>query len=424
VVEYEVMRAAEIEFLAARQMDIQMLVSVTGLDEGRARQLMDIALELLVRGRDFDGAGPIEQSLRGFLATHQLGRKRSAIYEALAKTASARLRQYGGTVDQIFSTNSFDIYRALGRRTNLAMVLDASVAMPVLFGLAFGSAQSRYGVSALALKTACEAHSIQLVVPRVYLNEMAAHGQRALEKLDIYAALPDEARQSLRASENAYLSHYTHISESLQHRGGGALTLQEFLDFFGVKPGRSLQSIENRLQTLLDQHNIKILPTGLYDQEIRKAIVSEKPFDSKFVVDHDAVVATLLKNDDEKGFVLATWDRIMIGIMENLARVYADTPVRVIDFLSMAVGNSFEADQSYDLLATLLHVDDRLAERLAKRVEQIRSVEQAYKLDVFIREARQREGENWRLQADDLSPFVDEPASAHTPEISGGSSGR
>jgi hypothetical protein len=96
-------------------------------------------------------------------------------------------------------------------------------------------------------------------------------------------------------------------------------------------------------------------------------------------------------------------------VREDLARVYADTPARVIDFLSMAMRNSFETDQSYDLLATLLHVDERVAERLARRVEQIKSVEQAYKLDRFIREARHAQGEDWRLQAEHVAPFIDEP---------------
>src|SRR5260221_13221304 len=196
------MGAGQTESLAARELGVQRLGDVTGLRKRAAAQLLEIALELVVRDRDLDDVGPIEASLRNFLATHQLGRKRVAIFEALAGSSLARLRQYGRTVDRIFRTNSFDIYRDLGRRTEIAMVLDASVAMPVLFGLAFGAARSRYGIAALALKAACDAHNIRLVVPRAYLNEMAWHGQGALEKLEIYNALPAEARESLRASEN------------------------------------------------------------------------------------------------------------------------------------------------------------------------------------------------------------------------------
>lgn len=409
--ERAVMEAAQTEFLAARKLDVQRVVDVTGLNEVSAARLLDIALELLVRNRDPEGVGPIEESLKTFLAEHRLSPKRIAVFEALASSSLARLRQYGETVDQILATNSFDIYRALGRRTQIAMVLDASVAMPVLFGLAFRSAKSRYGIAALALKAGCDAHNIRLVVPRDYLNEMAAHGKGALEKLEIHDALPSEAREALRASENAYLSHYTHIAETVKSTGD-ELTLKHFLDFFGISAGRSLQSIENRIESLLDQHGIKVIRSGSYDKEIRIRIKNKKPGDPKIVVDHDAAVTTMLKNEQEKGFILATWDKVMIDLVEELARVYADKPTRVIDFLSMAEGQAVESNQSYELLATLLHMDERIAAPLARKIEEIRSVEQAYKLDQYVREARQREGESWQLQAEHVALLIEEPATA------------
>jgi hypothetical protein len=73
----------------------------------------------------------------------------------------------------------------------------------------------------------------------------------------------------------------------------------------------------------------------------------------------------------------------------GFARVYADTPVRVTDFLSMASGKDFECEQSYTMMATLLYIEERAGGRLAHKIEQIRSVEQAYKLDEFIRAARE-----------------------------------
>ena len=242
VTEREAMSAAETEFLVAVNADVKMLEAATGLSTADARKLLDLALELLVRNKDLNGSGPAEESLRNFMAEKDLNRKRIATFEALSKTASARLRQHGATIDQIFSANSFDIYRALGRRTNIVMLLDSSVAMPVIFGLEFGAVKSRYGVAALALKDACKAHNIRMMVPRCYLNEMAAHGHSALEKLEIYNSLPEEARSSLRSSGNAYLSHYTHIRESMQ-ASGNELALDEFLSHFGIVDGRPLNKV-------------------------------------------------------------------------------------------------------------------------------------------------------------------------------------
>ncbi|MCT5858585.1 hypothetical protein LZN24_33870, partial [Pseudomonas aeruginosa] len=84
--------------------------------------------------------------------------------------------------------------------------------------------------------------NIRMTVPRCYLNEMAAHGRNALEKLDVYNNLPEEARISLRASGNAYLSHYTHIHEVIRS-SGDELSLQEFLQHFGIADGRPLDKI-------------------------------------------------------------------------------------------------------------------------------------------------------------------------------------
>ena len=404
----EMMEAAETELLAARMADIATLVEVTGLNADDAGELLDIALALLIRRRDLNGAGPAEEQLRNFLASHQLSRRRAKIYDALAATSSARIRQHGQTLDRIFSTNSFDIYRALGRRTTVQLVLDASVAMPVLFGLSFGSSRSRYGVSALALRDACIAHGISMVVPNAYLNEMAYHGLvGALDFLDIYDALPKEAQTSLKASGNAYLSHFAHISETLKAQGED-LTLKEFLEYFGIMGGRPLYKVENRIRTILDGFGIKVIEDNKYDQEIRNRIVEEKRFEYKKVVDHDAIVVTMLKNDYTKGFVFATWDNVLIDLVQDLTRVYADTPARVVDFLSMAGGQEFEREESFELLSTLLHIDEKPAAKLASLIDKIESVDMAYKLDRIITEARAQKGEDWSLTPSDVAPLIDQ----------------
>lgn len=414
--EYATMSAAETEFLVAVNADVKMLAEATGLEIQDARKLLDLALELLVRNKDLNGTGPTEESLRNFMAEKGLSRKRTVTFEALSKTSSARLRQHGATIDKIFSANSFDIYRALGRRTDVVMLLDSSVAMPVIFGLEFGAVKSRYGVAALALKDACKAHNIRMMVPRCYLNEMASHGLNALEKLDIYNSLPDEARSSLRSSGNAYLSHYTHIRETMQ-ASGKALALDEFLAHFGVATGRSLNRVENKISSILDQHEITCLPDGRYDQIVFDTIFEKKKHEYKLLIEHDAIVCTTLKNDDQRGFILATWDKIIVDVVEDIARVMADTPVRVIDFLSMANGQSLESDQCFELLSSLLHIDEKLAQKLAEKVEQITSVEQSYKLQAFIEDARQRNGSHWTLKSEDVIPFLDTTqSSTHSPD--------
>lgn len=405
----EIMEAAETELLAARLADTAMLVEATGLSESDAGELLDIALELLIRSRDLNGIGPVEEQLRNFLASHGLSRRRNKIYEALAATSSARIRQHGQTISRMFSTSSFDIYRALGRRTTVQLILDASVAMPVLFGLSFGSSRSRYGVSALALRDACVAHGISMVVPNAYLNEMAYHGLvGALDRLEVHEALPSEAQNALKSSKNAYLSHYAHVAETLSAQGD-SLTLKEFLEHFGLVKGRPLHRVENRIRTLLDGFGITVTEDGRYDNQIHKKIVEAKPKENrKIVIDHDAIVVTALKNDVNKGFVFATWDNALIDLVQDITRVYADTPARVVDFLSMASGQEFEREESFELLSTLLHVDEKRAASVAALIDRITSVEMAYKLDRIVAEARAQKGEDWSLTPADFGPLIDD----------------
>ena len=133
----------------------------------------------------------------------------------------------------------------------------------------------------------------------------------------------------------------------------------------------------------------------------------KKKWHANYIINHDASVMTMLKREEQKGFVLVTWDGVMINLVEALARIYADTPARVIDLLSMAAGVDFECEQNYEMFTALLHADERVAGALARKIEQIRSVDQAYKFDVFIQEARNRNGPAWVLRPEDISPFID-----------------
>lgn len=404
--ERQLMVASEVEFAGARETDASMLAPITGLTSDQNKELIDLAANLVIQSRDLMSGGPAEEALRAFLAGHGLTPKRQKIYEALSKGSLAKLRQFGSTVNELFETNTFDIFRALGRRTDLTMVLDASVAMPLLFGLAFRPAKSRYGVAAQALKEAADAHGIKMIVPRCYLNEMAAHGALALEFSDIYNQLPEAAVEPLRSSQNAYLSHFTHIKRETE-TGGDDLSLGEFLGYFGITKGRSISQIENKIQSVLDTFGIRIEPDRRYQQALRNLIVERKTKEPRLVVDHDAIVLTMLKDDDDKGFILVTWDKVMIDLVEDLARVFADTPARTIDFLAMATGSNFETDTNYEALSALLHADERKAEKLAQAIEKIRTVDQVYKLDRLVSAARAQAPSGWQLRPGDVESILD-----------------
>ena len=403
--EAQIMAAAETEFLNAKSQDISMLITETQLPHAEVDNLLTLAFGLLVRKRDLDGFGPEEEAIKQLLSKNNLSRSKGKVFAALARCKTVGIRQYGEALAKITETNTFDIYRALGKRSDLQMVLDSSVAMPVLFGLEFGAANSRYGIAALALRDLCAAHNIKMVIPRKYLNEMAAHGRQALQRLDSVYALSDELRPYFRASGNAYLSHFFHIYDA-QETAGGSLTLDVFLRHFGIVPEYSLHRTENIINSLLENHSIEVISDANYDQEVFESIAREKRSDPYILIQHDASVCTMLKNDSTHGYIFATWDKVLIDIVRDLARVLADSPTRIIDFLSMAKGQHFEAEQSFDLLSSLLYIDEKITQRVAEKLDHIKSVEQAYKLNSVISSARNSNGPSWILRPEDIESFV------------------
>lgn len=379
-----IMKASEEEYLQSIQNDINTLISEFNLQEPEARQLIDIALEISAKEGSLNGDGLKEIELTEFITGKGLTRNKKRLYDVLSKLSVPSVRQYGKTLDHIFSTDTFDIFRALGQNSNVTMLLDSSVAMPLLFGLSFGSAKSRYGIAAAVLNDLCKQHQIKVKVPRCYLNEMAYHGIKAFEFIEIYEVLDDCTKDILKSSGNAYLSHFSHIREYNTN-----LTLSQFLSYFKLSKNARLTLVENTIESLLGDHGIEILPVPRWEPRIRDEILNKKPHETSIIIDHDASVCTLLKNDSETGYIFATWDKVITDVIEGLSRIFADTPSRVTDFLSMAGGAQYESEQSFNLLTSLIHIDENKATALAHKIEQIKSVEKAYEFRQFIDNARQ-----------------------------------
>ena len=404
--EQQLIQIANDDFLAMTNNDISVLENTLYISKIIAKELLQRAINLLIRNRELDGDGQEEESLRDFISQPKLRSKKIAIYEALSRTNSAQLKQRGIYVDHIIKTNTFDIYRSLGQRSKITMTLDASVAMPIIFGLEFGDSQSRYGIAARALRELCTSHGILIVVPSCYINEIAHHGLLALEKVTIYNGLPKEARASLKASGNAYLSHYTHINEALT-KEGESLSLDDFLRHFGIINGCSRNSIENKITSMFSRHKINILQTPQHDTSLRQEIARRKNGLPEIIIDHDASMLTVLKNSHEQGFVFATWDYVMIDLVQNITRILADTPTRVIDFLSMAKGENFATEGNFEVMSSLHYIDEVKIQALAEKIDRIKNITQAYKLQAIIDEARQTHGPKWTLSPEDVAPLLD-----------------
>lgn len=401
------MSTAEQEYIQSTQADFDLLQNKYGLSPEGSREIINCALEVLARSQSFDGDEISATVLSDLISNLQLGKRKEDLYNDLSKLSVLRVSQFGSTLNHISSTNTFDIYRALGRNTEITLVLDSSVAMPLIFGREFYSAKSRYGIAASALSDLCGDHNIRIVIPRCYLNEIASHGQKAIEFLEAYNALDDDIKSVLKSSGNAYLSHYSHIKSSLE-REGEPLTLEEFLKHFGIKNGSSKLHIENKIETILDRLGIDVVSGTTPDPSILNDIKKKKPHDHNIIVEHDAIVCTWLKSDSNSGYVFATWDKIITEFVEGLSRIYADTPARIVDFLSMASGSHYESEQSFDLLSALIYCDEKKMLPIAQQIEKIKTTAQAHKANALIDEIKDKHRDSDKTYSNDVSEFFSE----------------
>eukprot|EP01133_Synstelium_polycarpum_P022346 gene22346-26803_t len=383
---FELMKVAEEDYIQSINHETETISRKYSLSLPDTRKLIELALEVSAREGALNGDGIQETSLLDFLSNNGLSRRKDALYEDLSRLSVARVSQYGKTLDHIFSTNTFDIYRALGRTTQVRMMLDSSVAMPLMFGLCFGSVKSRFSIAAAALHELCRSHNISIVVPRCYVNEIVFHGKEALEFCNTYGALNEVNRAALKASSNSYLSHYSHLRDKGEFHED--YSLKDFLAHFGLSGNALPRKVENTVENILEGFGIEIISVGRWEPDIREEIANEKPGGPTILIDHDASVCTFLKNSVEEGFIFSTWDRVMVQIVEGKSRIFASSPAKVADFLSMASSSEVESVQSFSLLGSLLYCDERKAAALAAKIEKIESAEKAYEFQSLATAAR------------------------------------
>jgi hypothetical protein len=381
--------AAKLDFLHAKAIDIANLRKQFSITANDAERFVQVSLEILARNERFDSDETFSIRLGQLIADTELSHRKKALFTALGSLSAARISQYGNALNHIFKADTFDILRALGRNTSVSALLDSSVAMPMLFGLTFARAQSRYSVGASALLDMCRAHQIPLILPAPYLSEMAFHGKKALEFVEIYEALGPQPREVLRASGNAYISHFGNLS----HSGEFNDSLEEFLRHFGIRKGASLSAISDRLRSRLAEFDIETIQAPPWTPEIRSQVAAcKKPRTNSIIIDNDAHVVALLKQSGSEGYLFATWDYALTALIEEVDRIYADTPSRIVDFLSMANPTQIDSYQTVSLVDSLIHCDQSRARALAEKIQRIKSAETAYEMQKFTDAARKSMG--------------------------------
>lgn len=217
--------------------------------------------------------------------------------------------------------------RALTGGSDLEVIIDPSVAMPMLCVREHGNVRHKFFETAAQVLAQVELWQSDVKLPAVYLEEMAAH---LIDAWDNYAALVAEESE-LRGSTNSFVSHFAALrAEGSLH---GSINFDAYVASFGLVPAlrsgdyRARRSaVMQRLRTAMSRLGITTVdahasPDARRLVEQNLAYLFNAPHPSRrepdrprILVDHDAEVLAWLDGlplAPTRARIVCSWDRII-----------------------------------------------------------------------------------------------------------------
>ncbi|MBB6523835.1 hypothetical protein HNR48_004150 [Pseudoteredinibacter isoporae] len=274
--------------------------------------------------------------------------------------------------EAFLNTNSSHLINALGGTESLNVYIDSSVFIPIICGLLYESVEDRYSKSGASLYKLISDHKFNAIIPSDYIEEVASH---LIEACRDYKHIV-ETDIDLSHSGNAFVSHYSTIRQS-----GRAISFEDYVKVFGIRLNQISENMEDKLFWKIrdrasseiskisakygfttEQYHVEYLESKinhfqdfLYSHNINRAAI---------LVRHDAKVIAYLSGDQvPSGFVkvLCTWDKAHSMLNpEGLDGYFVMHPVAIIDYLSLASGNSNSTGISHLLDFASLQADKDL----------------------------------------------------------------
>ncbi|MBZ5710892.1 hypothetical protein [Nannocystis pusilla] len=287
-----------------------------------------------------------------------------------------------GTLYRALTNLKQDALLAALDARSLALVLDASVAIPMFCALFRRPVRQRFFVVARELHRCARRLGFPLQLPAVWLEEMASHLLNARH----YRTLIKARVNDLRLSQNAYVAYF--VNER-NERGEG--DFDAFLASFGLQKAvearasgdfeGARRTLENFLRQQLARYDITVIETPLHGAALASV---EKAWDwarhelkverrDTMLERHDKTVlawlASRATDDPTHAPLIVTWDRLLrhvqpegtpggaldpLALGELLAFVgEEDRPSLTAEFAGLWIGER-EAEKNAQVLDTLI----------------------------------------------------------------------
>jgi hypothetical protein len=292
------------------------------------------------------------------------------------------------------------LIRALGARTGIEVLLDASVAIPMLVSLLFKPVKRRFSIAARHAHDELKRHGQTCILPLDYLEEVATHlvvSHR--DYSDIIDTDPD-----LAGSENAFVAHYAALKIE-----GDALTFDEYLDLCGLDNKlrtadfyAARDTLMVKLQRLFEKYSIFVRPLGNQsrasikrgEEGIARGINELQIKRPLVLMRHDArTLAYLYDQDRTSGIanVLCTWDSLHFFVRNHeTAEWQALNPASLGDILSLAIPAEEEKTRVMSPLVVAKTLSEHSTQLAARVWDQLVRIERGHLHDAqLLNQARQ-----------------------------------
>ncbi len=253
------------------------------------------------------------------------GRRDKLLRELSALAAGSsfgRALVAGEVFINLVSLKSPQIFRAFGGGKDFSVILDTSVAMPLLCSLLYGAADQDFFVAAKHVYDQLVAHCATMILPRDYLEEVASHLRDAYVLYrDIVDIDPD-----LRGSKNAFVAHYVALRAAEGEDKIGSYS--SYLAAFGLTASMARGDREvvrdllmNKLRGRFTEYGIQtVAPSASLSSKKRAEIALAYAMQARddlrrepILVRHDVnTLGWLLDcaSDPQIAHVICTWDRL------------------------------------------------------------------------------------------------------------------
>ncbi len=236
---------------------------------------------------------------------------------------------------------------ALGSSDHLSVLLDASVAIPILASSLYTAVGQRYFTASHDLWQVIQDHGLHTALPDEYAEEAATHLIDAYKR---YRAIVD-LDENLVFSTNAYVAHYVSLRTARLLDQG----FDEYIRGYGVNPGQLdgdfhvvRDLVKSRLEKRFVQIGIEVQglgrSTGGSWRRAQEAVSYglrqlAQNRDTK-PVEHDAHVIAALMDRDRRAtgtITFCTWDRLHHYVYENESTIdwHVMDPAVLADLLTL-----------------------------------------------------------------------------------------